>query len=204
MEYVKFEKVGLSNHVSFSHSNILQRVYQWGFFRMKKHLGVILVGILFHVCKSGQFYPNPTQVILLQSTSMDVRGWLQYGRSWSIHMIFNRKTSPIFYSTQWGVSPIWNILMDKGSCSNIKRRSEQLIIHFIIYKLLVWRMWWRSYLYRLAKALDWWGVLVLPITLVVSLDYNSCWLYEPCMHCWVGLSIRRYRQIVHHSCELVS
>lgn len=35
--------------------------------------GVSLMHILFHICKSDQFYPNPTWVIPLQSTSMDVR-----------------------------------------------------------------------------------------------------------------------------------
>ena len=30
LEYAKFGKVGLNNHVSLSPSNILQRAHQWG------------------------------------------------------------------------------------------------------------------------------------------------------------------------------
>lgn len=40
---------------------------------MRKHLGVTLVGILYHTCKSGMFYPNPTRVILLRFVRMDVK-----------------------------------------------------------------------------------------------------------------------------------
>jgi hypothetical protein len=39
------------NHVSLSHSNILQRTHEWARFCMKKQLGVTLPGILFHMCK---------------------------------------------------------------------------------------------------------------------------------------------------------
>jgi hypothetical protein len=41
---------------------------------MKKYLGVTLVGMQFHMCKSGgQFHPNLTWVIPLRSANMDVR-----------------------------------------------------------------------------------------------------------------------------------
>lgn len=44
LEYTKFGKVGLNNHVSFSHSSILQMVHQWACFCMKKPLGVTFLG----------------------------------------------------------------------------------------------------------------------------------------------------------------
>ena len=73
MEYVKFGRAKLNNRVSLSYSNIFQRAHQWACFRMKKYLGVTHARTLFHICKSGQFYPNPTWVILLRSMGMDVR-----------------------------------------------------------------------------------------------------------------------------------
>jgi len=60
LEYAKFGKVCLNNHTSLSHSNILQRPNQWACFCTKKHLGATLPDTLFHMCKSGQFYLNPT------------------------------------------------------------------------------------------------------------------------------------------------
>ena len=39
-------------------SNILQRAHQWARFCTNKHLGATLPNTLFHMCKSGQFYPN--------------------------------------------------------------------------------------------------------------------------------------------------
>ena len=65
---MKFGKVGLKNHVSLSHSNILQKAHQWAQFCMEKYLGVSLLDTLFYMCKSGQFYPNSTWVIPLRST----------------------------------------------------------------------------------------------------------------------------------------
>lgn len=58
LEYAKFGKVGLNNHVSLCDSNMLQSAHQWTCFCMKKHLGVALLDTLFHMCKSGQLYPN--------------------------------------------------------------------------------------------------------------------------------------------------
>ena len=66
MEYVKFDKMGLNNHVSLSHSNIPQRAHQWARFHTKKHLGVTLANILYHMCKSGQLYPYPRWVISIE------------------------------------------------------------------------------------------------------------------------------------------
>ena len=63
LECTKFKNIGLNNCVSLSHSTILQRAHQWACFCLNKHLGVTLLGILFHMCKSGQFYPNPTLII---------------------------------------------------------------------------------------------------------------------------------------------
>ena len=45
MEYAKIGKVGLKNHVSLSHSNVLQRANQWAILCMKEHLGVSLHNI---------------------------------------------------------------------------------------------------------------------------------------------------------------
>lgn len=42
MKHVEFEKVGLNNHVSLSHSNILQSAHQHALLRMRKHLGATL------------------------------------------------------------------------------------------------------------------------------------------------------------------
>ena len=36
-------------------------------------MGAMLAGVLFHMCKSGQFYPNPTWVIPLKLANIDVR-----------------------------------------------------------------------------------------------------------------------------------
>ena len=66
-------KVGLNNCVSLSHSNILQRAHQWGKFCRVEYLGAILSKTLYHMCKGGQFYSNPTWVILLRFAGMDVR-----------------------------------------------------------------------------------------------------------------------------------
>ena len=68
MEHVKSVKVGLNDRVSLSHSNVLQRPHQWAEFRMKKHMGATLPDTLYHMCKNGQFYPNPTWVIPFRST----------------------------------------------------------------------------------------------------------------------------------------
>jgi hypothetical protein len=73
MAYANFGKVGPNNHVSLSHSNILQKVHQWASFFMKKFLGVTLYGTFYHMCKISQSYPDPTCVIPLRSTGMDVR-----------------------------------------------------------------------------------------------------------------------------------
>ena len=40
---------------------------------MKKLLGATLAGTLYHMCKSGLFYANPTWVISLRSSGMDVK-----------------------------------------------------------------------------------------------------------------------------------
>ena len=69
----KLKKVGLNNRVSLSHSNVLQQAHQWARFNMENNLGVTLAGTLYHMCKNGQFYPNPTWVIPLRSASMDAR-----------------------------------------------------------------------------------------------------------------------------------
>lgn len=73
MEYIKFGKVGLSNCVSMSHSNVFQRAHQWARFRMKKHLGATFVGTLFNLCKIGQLYHNPIRVIHLRLANIRVR-----------------------------------------------------------------------------------------------------------------------------------
>ena len=65
MEYAKIGNAGPKNHVSLSYNNILQQAHQWTRFRMKKHLHVSLPWTMCHMCKSGQFYMNPTWVIPL-------------------------------------------------------------------------------------------------------------------------------------------
>ena len=83
LEYVKLGKVGLNNRVSLPHSDVLQRAHQRVRFHMTKHLGVALPGTLYHMCKNGQFYPNPTWVILLRSTGIDVE---RVASTWKIVM----------------------------------------------------------------------------------------------------------------------
>lgn len=73
MEYAKFGKVGLNNQVSLSHIRNSQRAHQWARICMKKHLVVTLIATLYHICKSGQFYLNPTWVIPLRSMGMDIK-----------------------------------------------------------------------------------------------------------------------------------
>jgi hypothetical protein len=73
LEYTKFGKVNLNNCVSLSHSKILQRAHQWAHCCMKKHLGATLPNNLFHMCKSGQFYPNSMYLIPLHFVGMNVR-----------------------------------------------------------------------------------------------------------------------------------
>lgn len=63
LEYAKVEKVGLNNHVSLLRSNILHQAHRWARFCIKEHLGVTLPDTPFHMCKSGQIYPNPTRAI---------------------------------------------------------------------------------------------------------------------------------------------
>jgi hypothetical protein len=58
-----------------------------------KYLGVTLAGTLFHMCKSGQFYPNPTWVILLRF--VDVRRAASIWKTWWIPMISRWRTSPM-------------------------------------------------------------------------------------------------------------
>ena len=60
MEYAKFSKVSLKNHVNLFDSNILQWAHQRARFHMEKHPGISLLGVLFHMCKSEQFYLNLT------------------------------------------------------------------------------------------------------------------------------------------------
>ena len=59
MEHTKFGKVGLNNHVSLSHGNVLQRAHQWTHFRIKKHFGVTLARTLHHMSKSSPTWVNP-------------------------------------------------------------------------------------------------------------------------------------------------
>ena len=73
LEYPKFAKVNLNNRVSLSHSDILQKARQWAHFQMTKHLDVTLPDTLFHICKSMQYYLDPTWVIPKRSIGMDVR-----------------------------------------------------------------------------------------------------------------------------------
>lgn len=56
---------GWNNRVSVSPSNILQRVHQWAHIRVKQHLAPTPTS-MYHVCNSGQFYPNPTWMIPLR------------------------------------------------------------------------------------------------------------------------------------------
>lgn len=50
MEYMKFGKVGLNNHVSLLHSNILQRTHQQARFGMKKIFGLSALQALCSIC----------------------------------------------------------------------------------------------------------------------------------------------------------
>lgn len=85
-------------------SNILRRAHRWARFYMKTHLGVSLPGTLFHMCKSGQFHPNPTWVVPLRSVGMDVE------RATSIRKIM---MNPVILS--WGTSPMSSLTPSWGS-----------------------------------------------------------------------------------------
>lgn len=72
---------------------------------MQKHLVVSLLGTLFHMCKSGQFYPNLTWVILFKSIGMNVR---RVASIWRImmntHDIKMKDISNVFFDTIFDVS----------------------------------------------------------------------------------------------------
>lgn len=72
LKYSKFGKVNLNNRVNLFHNDILQRAHLWARFHMRKCLDFMLAKALFHTCKSGEFYPNPTWVIPMQSIGMDI------------------------------------------------------------------------------------------------------------------------------------
>jgi hypothetical protein len=57
MEYMKFVKVGLNNCVSLSHISLFAKGSSMGMFSYEEIFECILAGKLFHMCKSGQFYP---------------------------------------------------------------------------------------------------------------------------------------------------
>lgn len=130
----------MSNHVSLSHNNVLQRAHQWAHFLMKKHLGVSLANTLFHICKSGQLYPNPTWVIPMRSMGMDVRKatsiwiWKIMTSPYDIQM---QNTSNVFLDTMIVVSNM-RYFNAQGLRLNIDWRSKQLIMRSIMNKLLVY------------------------------------------------------------------
>lgn len=64
-------------------------------FKWRSTWVLLLLGQTFHMCKSGQFYPNPTCVILLGPWVWMLGGQLQPGRTWWNPMISRWKTSPI-------------------------------------------------------------------------------------------------------------
>ena len=70
MEYAKF---GKNNCKSLSHNNMWKGFIDGYVYVRRKHLGVSLSGTLFHMCKSRQLFPNPTWVILLRYTGIDVK-----------------------------------------------------------------------------------------------------------------------------------
>ena len=140
LEYVKFGKVGLNNHVSLSHNIILQRAHQWSCSHMKKHLGVILPNILFYMCKNGHFYPNPTWFIPMRSTRMDVR---KATSIWKIMMTpyDNRdgRYPNVFFDTISGVS---NMRYFKSQQVAHERRDEEREFNRVLRDNCVWlRLW---------------------------------------------------------------
>lgn len=62
------------------------------------HLGFMLPGTWYHMCKSNQFYPNPTWVIVLSLANVDVTSMhIPYGRSWWILRLLKWKTSSMSF-----------------------------------------------------------------------------------------------------------
>ena len=59
MQHTKFNKVGLSNRVILSRSSILQGPHQWRG-SVYISIGCLFAGTLYHMCNSGQMYPNST------------------------------------------------------------------------------------------------------------------------------------------------
>jgi hypothetical protein len=103
MEYANLGKVGLNNCVGLSHNNILQRAHQLAHFCMKKYLGVTLAVTPFHMCKSGQFYPDPTWVIPLRLASIDVRKTASIWKTaMSPHDIDMENIFNVFFNTMLG------------------------------------------------------------------------------------------------------
>jgi hypothetical protein len=70
----------------------------------EKKLGVSLPDILFHICKSGQFYPNPTWLIPLISVGMDAKRVVAIWKTMmNPHEITMDNISNVFFATVMGV-----------------------------------------------------------------------------------------------------
>lgn len=71
-----------------------------GTFPYEKHLGVSLPGTLFHMCKSGQFYPNLTWVIALRSAGIDAKWVVSLWKpTMNPHDIVMEDISSVFFDT---------------------------------------------------------------------------------------------------------
>lgn len=104
MEYVKFGKVGLSNYMSLSYSNILQRAHKWARFRMKNHLGTTLPETLCHMYRVVNFSQIGRKWSLWGLLAWMWGMRLPFGRSWWILMIFRLEIYKVFLDKVTNVS----------------------------------------------------------------------------------------------------
>lgn len=72
--------------------------------------------MLLHMCKSGRFYPNPTWIIPLRSSNMDVR---RVTSIWKImmnpHDIEMKDNCNVFFDTVLGTSSMRYFKLQHGN-----------------------------------------------------------------------------------------
>lgn len=106
MEYAKFGRVRLSNHVIPCYGHILQRAHQQTCFQMKKYLGVTLAGTDFPHVQEWAILPQSNMCYSIGSMGMDVR---RATSTWKImmkpHDIKMEDISNLIFDTVFG-SPI--------------------------------------------------------------------------------------------------
>ena len=105
---------------------------------MKKHLDVTKYGTLFHMCKSGQFYPNPTWFILSRSAGRDVQrvGASMWKITTNARDIEMQDISNIWYGA--GCDKHGILQCTKKMHMSTEMRRKQSIVLFMMMAVLTW------------------------------------------------------------------